>query len=131
MEPEDFALLLQFLNFGTALLAAVIIAWTRHDPPQAAEPERVIQFVHGLDSDFTAIREREDLLADADKQVIRRMVENGTVLSFRSAQVYGLKRAAWNKTRSALVSMGLAEYRRDGTLEMTANGNAYLRIPGR
>lgn len=131
MTAEDFLFLSQVLNFGVVLLAAVIIAWSRHGQPEREEkilPGRFVQFIYRQDADYVSIREREDRLTQAEKNIIRSMVENKQALSFRGAADYGIKRAGWNRIRSNLVNMGVADFGQSGEVVLNARGKEYLHL---
>lgn len=131
MMLEDYVFLAQVLNFSVAMLSTVIIAWSRHgqlENEQELVPSGTIQFIYKMDSDFISVRERADRLTQAEKKVLRLMVENGNSLTFRMAAAYGVKRAHWNKLRFELRSMGLADFGQGGELLVNSAAAEYFQI---
>jgi hypothetical protein len=132
MSYEDFEFLQTCLNFGTILLAAIVIAFTRHGEPEPTnfdEPSRLVQFLYAQDADYINVREREDRLTESEKQILAQMVTEGAALSFRGAQAHGIGRAGWNRIRAALINMGLADQTPAGELLLTPAALEYLRVP--
>lgn len=132
MSYEDFEFFQACMNFGTILLAALVICWTRHGEPEPInfdEPSRLVQFLYTQDADYISVREREDQLTEVEKQAVAKMVTEGAALSFRGAQAHGIGRAGWNRIRAALINMGLADQTPAGELLLTPSALEYLRVP--
>ena len=133
MTLEDFVFLAQFFNFGTALLAAVIISWTRHGYPDDEQtfddPSPVVQFVYGLDTDYMSLRDRDDKLTEMDKQRMAQMVRDGANLSRRGAVAYGISRDEFERMAYGLADVGVAEYGGGRALTLNTEAWQYLRLP--
>jgi len=133
MTLEDFAFLQTVLNFGTILLTAIVISWTRHGEPEneqtIGEPSRLVQFLYRVEEpNYMGAMQTEDELSEVEKAAIARMVTDRAALSFRGAQAHGIGRASWNRIRAALINMGLADQTPAGDLLLNSSALEYLRI---
>lgn len=121
---DDFIFFARFFNFATILLAAIVIAWTRHDDPEA-HPETLVPsrraggyFTH----EYMAEVEMYDVdpLTEDEKKVLRDVFIANENFSFRVMTRHGMTRADWNKLRDKLVKLELAEWREGGTVQFRA-----------
>jgi len=120
----DYKFWSTFFIFGTAYLAAVIIAWTRHGEPDnqpIGEPSPIRRVLYQISTDLP------QLLTDEEKRILTQMMAAGDGLTFQNAARRGMTRATWNKVRANLVTLGLAEYRDGGRIQPRANMSAYLQ----
>lgn len=124
---DDWVFFGRCLNFGTILMAAIVISWTRHGTPEPKD----VYYVAGLpfvrDINYAAeMNYLRDTLSDEDAAIVKQMLSDGQRLSHRAALAYGLQRPAWNRIRFQLIEMGMVEKMEDGTIVARSNLYTYL-----
>jgi hypothetical protein len=137
MTIDDFIFLTYVFQFGTALLAAIIIAWTPYKQPYGdAKPEpepdnmpKVVIQMTSFNGSYMVGMHQIDMVTTYQQDKIRKMLTDGSSLTFRSARAYGFQRPEWNTIRARLEQMKFAEYRPNGSLVLNTNGMRYLNLP--
>lgn len=127
----DALLFIKILSAMTALLSAIIIAFTRHEPPEEVSEyvmsQPVVRVIH-TDGAYFQEAYLSDMLTTREADILREMILAGEPVTFRSAQARGVTRANWNKARDAMVSMKLASMTDGGRLVLMLAAYHYLGI---
>lgn len=127
----DWLLFLKILNAVQIFMAAIVVSWTRHEPPEEISEyvmsQPVVRIVH-TDGAYFQEAYLSDMLTTREADILREMILAGNPITFRSAQVRGVTRANWNKARDAMVSMKLASMTDGGRLVLMLAAYHYLGI---
>ena len=128
---NDFVLFLRILNALQIFMAAVLVAWSRHEPPEEVTEyvmgAPVVRVIH-TDNVYSQTTIYHDLIPTNEQEVLRQMILAGESITFRSAQAHGITRAAWNKTRDSMVKMRLAEMTDGGRLVLNLAAYHFLGV---
>jgi hypothetical protein len=133
----DAVLAIQIINFSAALLACIIIAWTR-DHGETETDEQARHNAMYPESKFKGFTNKyaDEIIAmppqlyPQDCDTLREMVRNNERLSYLVAAlpVYNLNRPMWRRIRKAILSNGLGQEVGRGELMLNESGMRYIGL---